>query len=129
MSAMSTETLVPTVKYRSLEGEDTAALMPAIEKLGWVIPYPHIAVPVVAEVDGQIVGFGIAQLIPHCEPLHILPEWRGMGIAEELSKRVIEKITESGAKKFCCVAQNAFAEKLCEANGMKAVEGRMYVKE
>lgn len=123
---MTTETM--TVTYRDLENQECKELIPALEQAGFSLPYPETSVPIVAEVDGRIVGFGIAQLVPHAEPIHVLPEWRGAGIAEELSRRVIAKLVESGHDKFCALATNAFAEKLCEANGMVEVKGKLYVK-
>jgi GNAT superfamily N-acetyltransferase len=117
------------VQYESLSRGDVTALAPALKQAGMTIAYPHLADPVVAKVNGEIIGFGFAQLLPHSEPIWIYPKWRGNGIAEELARRVVEKIEASGAQRYCCIAQSQFAEKLCEQMGMKAVPGVLYVKD
>jgi len=100
-----------------------------MKKAGMSVAYSHLAEPIVAEVDGQIVGFCFAQLIPHFEPLYVMPEWRGTGIAEELAQRAMKKITDTGAQRFMCVVQSQFAEALCKKLGMRAVPGVIYVKD
>lgn len=126
---MATEAKIPVISYRDLSGQECTELAPALQKAGMTIAYTHLADPVVAEVDGKIVGFCFAQLIPHWEPLWVEREWRGMGIAEELAKRALEKITKTGAQKFCCITTSAFAEKLAREAGMREVEGKLFVKD
>jgi GNAT superfamily N-acetyltransferase len=119
----------PLVEFESLAQGDIEALAPALKEAKMTISYPHLAEPIVAKVNGEIVGFAFAQLLPHCEPLHVLPEWRGQGIAEELARRVVALIEATGAGRFCCVASNRFVEDLCLKMGMIPVPGVLYVKE
>ena len=119
----------PLVEFESPAQGDIEALAPALRQAGMTIAYPHLAEPIVAKFHDEIIGFAFAQLLPHCEPIWVNPNWRGMGLAEELARRVVEKIELTGAKRFMCVAQNQFAERLCEEMGMKRVVGVLYVKE
>lgn len=66
---MASATKIPVVTYRDLSKQECTELAPALQKAGMTIAYTHLADPVVAEVDGKIVGFCFAQLIPHWEPL------------------------------------------------------------
>ena len=127
----TTETLqgVP-INFSSLSRESVSQLAPALKKAHMTIAYEHLAEPVVAKLnDGTIIGFAFAQLMPHAEPIYVDPNWRGIGIAEELARRVVEKIESTGAQRFVAVAQGTFAEELCKKMGMRAVLGVVYVKE
>jgi GNAT superfamily N-acetyltransferase len=123
-------TVQEEIRYESLAKGDVEALVPALKQAKMTIAYPHLAEPIVAKLDdGTIVGFGFAQLLPHCEPIWVHPHFRGIGIAEELATLVIKKITDTGAQRFLCVAQSPFAEDLCRQNGMIEVPGKIFVKE
>jgi ribosomal protein S18 acetylase RimI-like enzyme len=117
------------LKFESLAKGDVEALAPALASAGMTIAYPHLAEPIVAKLHDEIVGFGFAQLLPHAEPIWVKPQYRGLGIAEKLARMVVEKIESTGAQRFVAVAQNAFAEELCRANGMHEVPGKVFVKE
>ncbi len=60
------------------------------------IPDPAIAKVVVAEVDGKIIGFWVAQVVCHLEPIWIRPAERNKTVAGALWKKmqaVTEKVT------------------------------------
>ena len=40
------------------------------------IPPAHLGVAAIAEVDGELVGGLILQMIPYAGPLHVAPSWR-----------------------------------------------------
>lgn len=118
------------VRYESLAQGDIDALAPALKKAGMTIAYPHLAEPIVAkDPDGKIIGFCFSQLLPHWEPLWVDTDWRGTGLAEELAKRALQKIVDTGAQRILVVIQSPFAEKIAIANGFHAVEGKLYVRE
>lgn len=120
---------VTDVTYESLAGDNLDALLPVLKQAGMALAYPQLAEPIVAKVNGEIVGFAFAQLLPHLEPVYVLPLFRGTGIAEELVRRAMAIIEKTGAERYMCVAQNPFAEKLCKQLGMRAVLGTLYVKD
>lgn len=116
------------VEYLTLTGDDVLKMAAKIESLGLSIPHPQLSVIEVAVVEGELAGFGCSQMMFHAEPLEVLPKYRGMGIAEELAKRVMRGIEEAHGKVVLSVATNQHAEKLCEAQGMREVPGKLYVK-
>ena len=122
-------TEVTDVTFESLAEENIDALLPVLKQAGMTIAYSHLAEPVVAKINGEIVGFAFAQLLPHLEPVYVVPMFRGTGIAEELVRRAMALIEGTGAERFMCVAQNKFAEDLCRKIGMRAVPGTLYVKD
>lgn len=63
---------------RLLPPADWAAIAPIyLAHGGDRLPDPSAAAIAVTECDGQIVGFLVAQLVPHFEPLWIHPDHRG----------------------------------------------------
>ncbi len=117
------------VQFESLAQGDIDALAPALKQAQMTIAYPHLAEPVVAKFDGEIIGFAFSQLLPHWEPLWVKPQWRGTGLAEELAKRALQKIVDTGAQRILVVTQNQFAEDLAKEYGFKEVPGKIFVRE
>lgn len=115
-------------EYMTLTGDDVQKMAEKIKDLGLAMPHPQLSVIEIAVVEGELAGFGCSQLMFHAEPIEVLPKYRGMGIAEELAKRVMRGVEESHGKLVLSVASNPHAEKLCEANGMKEVPGKLYAK-
>ena len=119
-----------TAEYLSLAGPDAVPMAKKIEEMqGIVIAHPRLAIIEVATVDAKIAGYGVSQLMFHAEPIYVLPEYRGSGIAEELASRVVKRITEANGKAFVSIATNPFAERLCIEQGMERVEGTLYRKQ
>lgn len=116
------------IEYLTLTGDDVKKMAEKIKDLGLAMPHPQLSVIEVAVVEGELAGFGCSQLMFHAEPIEVLPKYRGMGIAEELAKRVMRGVEEAHGKLVLSVASNAHAEKLCEANGMQEVKGKLYAK-
>lgn len=114
--------------YMTLTGDDVLKMAEKIKELGASLPHPQLAAIEVAVVEGELAGFGCSQLMFHAEPLEVLPKYRGLGIAEELAKRVMRGIEEAHGKVVLSVASNPHAEKLCEDQGMHEVPGKLYVK-
>lgn len=68
-----------------------------------------------ARIWGNVVGF--VQLVRHSTDdlpftghwlfsLQVWPLWRGLGIGEDLSRRVIEQAVAEGAKELFCLVRN-----------------------
>ena len=62
---------------RVLPVEEWPAIEPRFAEHGVSLPHEQMARIVVAEDDGRIVAFCVAQLQPHLEPIWIAPEARG----------------------------------------------------
>lgn len=86
----------------------------------------------IAEEDGQMAGFAIADwerhvdgLAAYIQTIEVVPAMRGRGIASELLKRIEESSQERGAGAIWLHvdSQNASAIRLYESHGY-ACEGR-----
>jgi predicted N-acetyltransferase YhbS len=117
------------VRYENMAKGNIEELLPILKQAKMTIAYPHLADPVVAKIGNEIIGFAFAQLLPHWEPLYVVPEWRGTGVAEELAKRALDKILKTGAQRIIVVAQSYFAEQLCMKYGFHPIKGTVYVRE
>ena len=116
------------IVIRDLEPSESARLYPLLEKMGWMIPLPAAAACTIAEVNGEIVGFAVAQLIPHTEPAWVHPAWRGTGVAGRLASAIRENMEKCGFTHYVCLATNQASVELCKANGMKEITARVFVK-
>ena len=115
------------VTFRNLEPEEFMVLLPKLREVGWLVPYGGGAI--VAEEEGEIVGFVVIQILPHVEPLWVEKRHRGKkngAIAKALAERTKAFMEERGWPHYLAIGTNAYAEKLCEGIGMTAVEGKLY---
>jgi hypothetical protein len=80
-----------------------------------------------AKRDDVIVGFHVMQFWPHAEPLYIVPEERGTGLAEALADGMVKFLTEAKARGWIVIADSPEARKLCEAHGMTKVKSPVYM--
>lgn len=116
------------IEYRWIDGAEAVEwLNPVLEHRGWVLLNESTARAMCAFKDGRIIGFVVLQMFPHAEPLYVDPQFRGQGIAEELSERICSFMREVRARGWMVIADSPFAEKLCEAQGMKRVEKPVYL--
>ena len=113
--------------------EGTDPYMPqvdeVIKKAGWA-PLNNTTARVLCVVDddrGLLVGFHVLQLFPHCEPLWVHPDYRGLKIADHLAERMLNFMLQIGARGFMVVADSPHAEELCKSHGMKLVTSPVYV--
>lgn len=116
------------VRYAALSPEQVIAFAEWLEKRGVKVPHPQLANIVVAYIGKEVVGYAVAQFIMHAEPLEVMIPYRGLGIAETLSEKIQTVIKEAGVTAYISVAQNQFAEDMCEASGMKAMPGKCFAK-
>lgn len=115
------------MEYRILEKSEVSKLAPILQSLGWNLPYPQTTTVLVAEDEGEIIGFVCQTLLPHLEPEWVAPKYRGTGVADELAKRGATVFLRAGVSNFLSVAGNANAERICrDVLGMKKVEGSIY---
>ncbi len=116
------------VTFKWLNGQECCEwLNEVMARKGWAELNPQTARALVAYKDERIVGFIVIQLFPHAEPLYVDPEFRGTGLADELADRMYEFLKEVRTRGYMVVAESPFAEKLCEARGMKRVNYPVYL--
>jgi GNAT superfamily N-acetyltransferase len=122
------------IKYRWVDGvsctqEEWDKIDMMLATRGWMSLNRNTTRALIAESpEGVILGFNIFQMIPFLGPLYVLPSARGTGVAEDLSQRMVDFMTEVEARGFIAVAQSPHAAKLCEHMGMKKVESPVYAK-
>lgn len=119
--------------YRWIEGttatvEEWDRVEALLAARGWMSLSRDASRILVAEDDdGKLLGFVVLQLIPHVEPLYVIPSMRATGLAEDLADHIISFLVEQKARGWMAVAESPFAEKLCEREGMQRVQLPVYV--
>ncbi len=83
----------------------------------------------VAEREGKIIAFFVAQMIPYCGPVYVSPKERGTGLAGELGDEMFESLKEVGARGWIIIAENPYIPALCEARGMHRLSFPVYTTE
>ncbi len=124
----------PHVAIRRALEQDIERIV-KIERLSFRYPYPmellksYIARSnacfLVAEVDGEIVGYAIAEhernTLGHLISIAVSPQWRGKGIGKALLRAVLRKLKERGVQKVYLEVRknNLIAQHLYESVGFK----------
>jgi hypothetical protein len=88
---------------------------------------PTSRILVAEDEYGLLLGFSCLQLVPHLEPLFVIPSMRGSGLAEELADKMVEFVLDMKVRGFMVVAESPHAVKLCEDRGFKKVECPVFV--
>jgi hypothetical protein len=91
MSENNGHTEYHVVRYTQMEQteENWDRLREFMKDTKGFIPPAHLGVAAIAEVDGELVGGLILQMIPYAGPLHVAPSWRNRVDITAL-KRVID---------------------------------------
>ena len=105
---------------------DFRYILAVTERRGWTRPHPDLSRALMAFEGGTPIGFLIVQPANHCEPIYVEPEYRGTGIAEQLSDQVFEFMKSLGAG-FMIIADTDAAVRLCEARGLKRITRPVFV--
>jgi hypothetical protein len=98
-----------------------------MESQGWSALNREMSRIRVAEVDGQIVGFSVLQMLPMAGPLYVIKSQRGTGVAEKLADETIGFLVECRARGWFVIADSPHVPKLCEKHGMHKVESPVYI--
>jgi len=105
----------------------TAAISRVIDARGWMRLNRRTSRILIAEdADQKLLGFMVLQLVPHTEPLWVLPSMRGSDIAETLVERMIDFMFSQQSRGWMVVADNPSAAKLCEDHGMTKLDCPVY---
>lgn len=117
---------MPGIKFRWVDGAELEVLEPILSQMGAMSLNPKVSRALCAfDTNDSLVGFVCLQLIPHPEPLYVIPELRGTGLAQELAAQMVDYLKDS--RGFVCVAGNAHSQKMCEELGMRRVEHPVYI--
>ena len=119
------------VNYYWIEGRDASTeewerIESILASRGWASLNRPTSRILVAEANGELLGFHVFQFYPFCGPLWTRPSVRGSGLAEELADKMLEFLAEVRARGWLVIAESPHAEKLCAERGMKRVEFPVY---
>ena len=106
--------------------QDWERIDEVIAKRGWMKLSPYFSRILIAEDGDRLAGIAVLQMIPHTEPLFVAPEYRGTGLAGELSDQLIGFMHETSARGWMAVASNDIVAKECERQGMIQVKLPVY---
>lgn len=120
------------ISYRWLDGPAaTQEEWDQIDKLlasrGWMSINRLTSRVLLAEQDGDVVGFHVFQMIPYCGPLFVTKKLRGLGLAEILVDKMQDFLITVHARGYIAVTESPHAAKLCEERGMEKVPYPLYV--
>lgn len=83
----------------------------------------------VAERNGKIIAFFVAQMVPYCGPVYVAPSERGTGLAGELGDEMFDFLNKTGARGWLIVAENPHVPAMCEARNMRKLHFPVYTTE
>jgi len=112
--------------YRLLKPEEWERLKGLADNDDW-IPHPGASAVMVAEADGQIIGFLVAQLAIHVEPLWITPGARGGATMARLWHEMQRHLREQQVKVFFSHASTEDMGAYLERLGLSKLEFIPYV--
>ena len=115
------------ISYRWIDGDELSILEPVMSAKGWV-PLNYPTSRALCAFHGEkLVGFVVLQLYPHTEPLYVEPQYRGVGIAEELADQMVAFINSIRARGVMVVADHPSVIELCESRGWTKLDHPVYV--
>lgn len=116
------------ISYRILPPDEYGKLLAIMSQYGGVIPLPESSRIPVAELDGELVGFFVTQLLPHFEPAWVLAGRETRGVYDELLRMAMEPLVDAprGTAMFA-IADSRAAARRCEEMGMVQVDKPVYV--
>jgi hypothetical protein len=121
-----------SVTYRWMDGplstnEDWVRLDNLLEKRGWSPLNREMSRILIAERDGNIIGFSVLQMLPFAGPLFVERNHRGSGIADKLAADTINYLVDCNARGWFVIADSPHVPKLCERFGMEKVQSPVYI--
>jgi GNAT superfamily N-acetyltransferase len=115
--------VMENVEIRELHGEEALeAIRPFLVSRNWRIPAVGMLAAKVAFEEDKVVGFAVYQLVPHVEPIMVLPSHRGTGLASELAKEIVGFARSVGGG-LMCLSTTSVVDKLATENGLTPLYG------
>lgn len=93
----------------------------------WMALNHHTSRVLLAERDGDLVGFFAFQLVPYAGPVFLHPAERGTGVADEMARQMWEFLMSAKVRGWIAGAETAHGERLCEMFGMEKITYPMYI--
>jgi GNAT superfamily N-acetyltransferase len=115
--------VMENVEIRELHGEEALeAIRPFLVSRKWRVPPVGMLAAKVAFEGDKVVGFAVYQLVPHTEPILVLPSHRGTGLAAELSRQIVEFARKVGGG-LMCISTSSIVDDLAIDNGLSPIRG------
>jgi ribosomal protein S18 acetylase RimI-like enzyme len=123
--------VLPPSEWEFAEVSSGKTLVEVFLEEGGELPDPRFAEIHVVEIDGEIVGFGVLQLVPHLDPVWVAPSLRGNGIGVGLAvvEMVESRLRESDGKAYFCFVNNIVVKGLVERIGFKEYPSEVMYKD
>lgn len=115
------------IEFRWLESERLDQLDPIYQALGWVPLNRNLSRALVAFEAGLPVGIAALACLPHID-LWVDVEHRGSGLAEDLTKQLVEFLYAVNLPEAYVIARTPHVERLAEEHGMERLEFPVYYK-
>lgn len=126
------------IRYRWIDGpaltpEQWKAETETIERVlaarGWMSLNQMTSRVLVAEGEsGELIGFFCLQLIPHVEPMFVVPSMRASDVAETLADKMLEFMQQAQARGWMLCTDNPLVARMAEARGMEQVKAKVFAK-
>lgn len=114
------------MNIRVLEGHEFPKLESLFADNGVALPNPDFSEIIVAEDQNEIVGFLVAQLVLHTEPVWIKPEHRGKGLWRDLHLMAQKSI---GDQEYFAFAPDDRISHMAESVGLKKMPWSVFKRE
>ncbi len=111
---------------RMLPDAEWEKARPIYEAHGDKLPELGSGQIIVAEADGQIIGLWGVNMVLHAGPLWVAPEFRRMGVADEMGKAVDAMAQGLGAKGYLMFPSNRGAVAVAERMHLTPTEWVVY---
>jgi hypothetical protein len=126
---------VPSVVVRQLAREewdrlDGVPFLPKDAQGNTLVPNPDLSVCLIAEQDGEIIGFWSALYVPHCEGFWISPDYRRKTrLIPRLLAGMRQLLADCSIPATFCFAESPDVADYCARVGMTEVPVRTFLFE
>lgn len=118
------------MEIRVIKADEWEKIRGVFEQEGGKLPNPHFSTAIVAEDEGEIVGFWCLELVPHAGPLYVSPIYRGKGLHKELMAEMEKKLmNHQRGTGFYVFSDTERTDHICEQAGMKEMGWKVWKRE
>lgn len=117
------------IEYRPLRPDELADVYAVFERRGIAPPDPSVSVVIGAVGDDRVLGFIVAQLVPHLEPIHINEGERGRVNWRELVEAAENSLRASLQGAYYAFSESDGISALCKRSGMTEMPYKVFRKE
>ena len=122
--------MLESPRLRLLQRDELHRLKKFYKKAGGRNPTKELFTAAVAQLsDDTIVGFCGFELVPHCGPIEIIPEYQHRGIGVELYKTIEEQLDKTPGTGYYTFPSNDAAKALVRKLGLTKMDWEVWKRE